>query len=334
MGLFKRQRNRPPRRYSHHATKQRAPSRLPVRPGRVIAIAAAVVAVITLALVWGNHLKRASDRHRADMEAGIWTLDAETAVPRPVTVPDIRAKEIKPEGNVGDILIAGKHGGVMLPLLTDGVVNYRSAVAAEAGLAVATDAPSIAEDVARVQKRGLRVIGIFPVTCFSTPDTATLTYRRGLALSLLREFAEAGMDELLLIGLPAGKDTLDRQAVDFLTELGALLSDLPSPPAVGVALSLSAFAGEIDADGEILYAGELSPGRIAAACDYLALDLRDRTVEELEALLPRLPFAYVRHSLRMLVSADSDGAVGALLDHGFERVFEMRYTIASGNEDT
>ncbi len=326
MALFKRQKNRPPRRYSHHATKQRAPSRVLAHPGRIVAAVAAAVAVIVLALLWGNYLKQESDRYRADREAGIWTLDAETAVPRPVTVPDIRAKEIKPEGNVGDILIAGKHDGVMLPLSTDGVINYRSAIAEEAGLPIATDAPSLAEDVARVQNRGLRVIAVFPVTCFEASDTATQIYRRGLTLSLLRECAEAGVDDLLLMGLPAGKDALDRRTVDFLTELNALLSELPSPPAVGVALSLSAFAGEIDADGEILYAGELSPGRIAAACDYLALDLRDRTATELEAILPRLQFAYVRHSLRMLVSSDTDGAVGVLLDHGFERVFEMRYT--------
>ena len=315
-------------------TKKRAGLRPPEHPGRMIAIVAAAVGVIILALVWGSHLKAKSDAYRAAQEAGEWLLDRETVTPLPVSVPDLRAVEITPEGNVGDILIAGKHDGVILPLYDGtGTMAYRFAIGEAAGLATVPDAPLLADDVARVSRRGLRVIGVFTVTCFDAPDTAAFAYRRGLDLAMLYECAAAGVDDILLIGLPAGDESRDRRTLDFLAELKELLAPLESKPAVGVAIEPLALSnGDVDENGRPLYAGNPTPARLRGGCDYMALDLRNHTSEEIGDMLPGLQYAYVRHSLRLLLDREATDTVEDVLSHGFERVFELRPTPEAEDE--
>ncbi len=317
---------RTPRRYRRHSTKRRQIFRPPTHPGRLIAIIAAILAVIVLALVWGNALKRQSDAYRADQEAGKWTLPPdEDPTGENVAVPHIRAYEIAPEGNTGDIVIAGKHGGVLLPLRdADGSLHYLSDTANAAGVVFPSDAPSLEDDTARIQRRELHVTGIFHVTCLHEKTLSMQTYLRGLELSLLCEYAASGIDDILLVGLPFGTDEQDALSVAFLKEVKALLHSLESPPTIGVALPLSAFETISDEDGESLYAGNISPSRMALVADYSALDLRDKTAEEMDDLLPRLSYIYRRHTLRMMVSQADPTVAEDLISHGFDRVFEMK----------
>ncbi len=307
------------------STKKRAVFRPPQHPGRLIAIALIAVTVVSGALVWGNVLKERSDAYRADQEAGRWTLPPTPESNRPTIVPEVQLLEIKPEGNVGDILINNSHDGVLLPLRdSSGRLNYLSNTATEAGIPVSDGAPELSADVARVRRRGLHVSGVFYVSCFSESTVSLQTYHRGLELALLCEYALAGMNDLLLLGLPSGDDTADAMTIAFLNELDTLLSTLENPPAVGVALPLTSLEGEPDESGTPVYAGEMTPGRIALACDYLALDLRDQSAEDMDALLPRLSYAYMRHELRLLTD-ESNGAIAKdLFSHGFRRIFEMK----------
>jgi hypothetical protein len=294
----------------------------------IVPVLAAVLSVAA-ALVLGTHLKAKSDAHREQVQRGEWILEDTVTPLSPVSVPDIRAISIKPEGNVGDILIAGKHGGVILPLCgDDGVPLYASKVANAAGMAVSAAAPSLPDDVARVSRRGLNVTVVYTVTCFSTPDAAVAAYRRGLDLALLLECAEAMPGDILLLGLPSGSDANDRRAAEFLTELSALFAGLPTPPAIGVALPPSAFAARSDSGDETdtdtpLYAGTLSPARLLTYCDYLAMDLRAMSAVGVTTLLPNIRYAYTRYSLRLLVNQTDREAVAAALDAGYGRVFEM-----------
>ena len=313
-----------PKRYRRRSTKRRHIFRPPAHPGRLLAILLAVIGVVIAALIWGNILKRQSDAYRAAAEEDAWTLspDAQADLPT-ATVPAIRAYEIAPEGNVGDIVIGGAHGGVILPLRdSDGTLYYRAEAASRAGITGNT--VSLTEDVARIVRRDLRVIGVFHVTCFGEESASMQTYVRGLELSLLCEYAASGIDDILLVGLPCGDNASDALSVTFLEELKSLCSPLPKAPAIGVALSLSSLEGKTDEGGKPLYAGDISPARLARASDYLALDLRYRSTEEIDDLLPNLAYAYGRHGLRMMVDKKSPTAKDELLGHGFTRVFEMK----------
>jgi hypothetical protein len=326
MAIRKRQESREQKRYTRRATKKRGAG-VSVRPWKIVTVMLCGIAGIVLALVLGNYLGARSDALREEGSRNDWMLDTSTPTLAPTEVPDIRAVAIKPEGNVGDILIAGKHGGVILPLCGEtGIPRYASAVGKAAGLSIDPNAPSLADDIARVSRRGLNVTAVYALTCFTTPDTATAAYRRGLDLALLRECAEASPDDILLLGLPCGSDDADRRALTFLQEWNALLADLPPRPAIGAALPPSAFAENSHASEEEtqpLYAGSLSPARLRTACDYLAMDLRSMSAVGVGTLLPDIQFAYMRHSLRLLVNIHDREAVEAPLSHGFERVFEM-----------
>lgn len=343
MPFRKRREPRDSQRLARGSTRKRARARSVIRPWQILIPVLCGLTGIVLALALGNYLHKRSDEYREDASRNDWLAGDEPVESIPVAVPDIRAVRIKPEGNVGDILIAGKHGGVILPLCgDDGVPLYDSKVAAAAGMAVPSDAPSLTDDVARVSKRGLNVTVVYTVTCFSTPDPAVAAYRRGLDLALLRECADARPHDILLIGLPSGSDTNDRRAVEFLTELDALLADLSAAPAVGVALPPSAFTAQSGTDEATdgnsqdapLYAGTLSPARILSFCDYIAMDLRAMSSVGVSTLLPEIRYAYGRYSLRLLVNVNDRETVDAALEAGFGRVFEMEPPpAASGSED-
>ncbi len=354
MPLRKRKEPRNSQRISRGSTKKRGRLKGVIRPWQIVTLVLCALTGVVLALVWGNHLKAKSDAYRDEQALGDRTVDNSITSPIPVDVPDIRAVEIQPEGNVGDILIAGKAGGVILPLCGgDGVPLYASRVGTAAGMVVAPNAPSLSDDIARISRRGLNVTVVYTVTCFSTPNTAEATFRQGLDLALLRECAEARPNDILLLGLPSGNDGSDRRAVEFLNELNTLLADLPARPAVGVALPPSAFAsdtltrgdgftqGNVSAEADTaletaerpLYAGEISPARILSACDYLAMDLRSMSAVGVSTLLPDIQFPYVRYSLRLLVNIHDRDAVENALKRGYGRVFEMEPPPAVSGED-
>lgn len=356
MPLRKRKEPRDSRSLARGSTKKRAKLRETVRPWQVVTLILCGLTGIILALVLGNYLQSRSDAYREEQAGNQWLSGGEVSPSRPATVPEFSAVAIKPEGNVGDILIAGKHGGVILPLCgDDGIPLYTSRVADAAGMAVNTEAPSLTEDIIRVSKRGLNVTVIYTVTCFSTPNSAVAAYRRGLDLALLRECAEARPNDILLLGLPSGNDTADRRAAEFLSELKALLADLPAAPAIGVALPPSAFAGdsltgsdgfahgsEAESDSSegntanrALYAGNLSPARLLSFCDYIAMDLRAMSAVGVSTLLPDIAYAYGRYSLRLLVNIHDREAVDAAYKQGYTRVFETEPPpVPSGSDET
>ena len=126
-------------------------------------------------------------------------------------------------------------------------------------------------------------------------------------------------------GLPAGDEIADGLATAFLADLKALLAELESPPALGVALLPACFTveGETETEAGSPYAGSLTPARMLNVCDYVAMDLRDCDASEVASILPRIPYAYVRYSLRLLLDRNTPAAVEDTLSHGFTRIFEM-----------
>ena len=326
MPLRKKKEPRDSQHYARGSTKKRTRRKKFIRPWQILVPTLCALAGIALALVLGNYLQAKSDEYRENQGDGDWLTPAETVESIPVPVPDIRAVRISPEGNVGDILIEGNYGGVILPLCDSaGVPLYASKVATAAGMAVSASAPSLTEDVSRISRRELHVTVVYTVTCFSSPDAAVSAYRRGLDLALLRECAEARPGDILLLGLPSGSDTADRQAMEFLSELEALLADLPAAPAIGVALPPSAFASgnAEDTSDTPQYAGNLSPARLLTYCDYVAMDLRSMSAVGIATLLPDIHYAYVRYSLRLLLNVQDQVAVSNTLEKGFDRIFEM-----------
>lgn len=340
MAIRRKQETREQKRYTRSSTNHGFVLKRPAHLGVVIVIAVGVLAVIILALLCGNYLKERSDAYREAVSNREWSVGEPAEPMKPVTVPDIRAISIQPGGNVGDILIAGKHGGVILPLGSiRQTLCYPSEVGARANIPTETASPELSEDVKRIRNRDLNVTCTFILTCFSEQEASMSAYVRGLELAILYEYAGAGMNDLLLFGLPSGTKEADTEAVTFLQELRTLLSDLPDPPAIGVVLPLAAYQTDetytpsndpemdeiagIPEDALPQYAGNMTPGRILLGCDYLALDLGSMESADIDAVLPHIRYAYVRYSLRILLPMRASSSVSNALERGFERIFEI-----------
>ena len=339
MAIRRKQETREQKRFTRSSTNRGFVLKRPAHLGALIAITLTVLAVVALALLCGSYLKEKSDAYREAVSNRDWNVGEPAEPLKPTTVPDIRAISIRPGGNVGDILIAGKHDGIILPLGSiRSTLCYPSEVGARAQIPVETESPELSDDVKRIQNRDLNVTCTMTLTCFSEQDASMAAYVRGLELAILHEYARAGMNDLLLFGLPCGTKEADTDAVAFLQELRALLLDLPDPPAIGVALPLAAFQTDetytpsndpamdemagIPEDAPPQYAGNMTPGRILWGCDYLALDLGSMESEGIDAVLPHIRYAYVRYSLRILVPMRASAAISSALERGFERIFE------------
>lgn len=319
------------RRYTRGSMKKRIVLRRPAHLGLLLAILIGALAVIAAALLWGSYLKEKSDAYRDSLQNGEWTVDEETATPYPVDVPSLRARGMWPLDSIGSTLVDSQYGGVILPLnQPSGEVYYSTAVDEAAGKEPLLIGADLASDVAKLKNRGFYVICTYTVTCFEATDVSMRAYLRGLDLARLSAYARAGADDLLLMGLPSGDSAKDAEAVDFLRELNRLLTDTGTRPAIGVALPLSAFssdetsaADEAEEGTTPLYAGNLTPGRMLTACDYLAMDLTAESVQTLETILPRIQYAYVRYSLRLMLDREDEEVTEEALAHGFDRLLEV-----------
>lgn len=314
----------PSAHFARRATRRASlRDRDPRRFKRTVGIILGCVAVVVLALIWGNHLKKESDARRAAEEADQWLLEEATAVPIPVAVPSVNAgwaapsQKMQTSRDLTYSAVTFSLGSCLTPQ------PYRVALPEASGLSVTEGAPDLESEVRRFKNAGLYVIGVFTVTSFDTNDMTERTLRRGQEMALLSLYAKAGIDDLLLLGLPTGNDTADASAVSYLREVEALLASIPvSVPAVGVALYPTAFVGETPAeDGSLVYAGSLTPGRMLAVCDYLALDLRE-TGGGTAALLKEMQYAYVRYDLRLLTPLSQPEIAEAAATHGFSRIWE------------
>lgn len=298
-------------------------NRDPQRWRRILLISVCAVAVIIAALIWGGCLKAESDARRAAEEAGEWLLEQETAMPIPVAVPDHNAGYAAPNTKMQTTQDV-RYGAVTFDLGSClSPLPYSVELPALAGMSVSDGAPTLVSEVKRFQNAGLYVIGVFTVTSFDTQDVTERTLRRGLEMTLLSLYAKAGVDDILLVGLPSGSDTADRSATAYLLDVEALLASIPvSVPSVGVVLPPAAFVGEVAEDGSLVYAGSLTPGRMLTVCDYLALDLRG-TGDTAHTLLQDMQYAYVRYNLRLLTSLSEPEAAEAAVAHGFSRILEF-----------
>ena len=334
----------PAKKYRHKSTRRFVSAsprmRRPRRPGAfrpLIILCVVAVLTVTVALIWGSALKRRSDAYRESVEPDAWTLGEEVPALPSLTVSDFRGVSLSPGQSVDGVTAAGKYSGVVLTLSPDasGCLPYRLPLAEGSALTTAEGAPALESEVSRLHRAGLTVAGVFTVRCLGsdyTADPALAAYQRGLELGLLVNIANAGVDDILLVGLPYGNDNADARTLNFLTDLKQSLGYADHQPAIGVAMGPDGFAArpeevtensdaspESESNGQ-LYAGRLTPGRMLTVCDYLALDLRGYEAVSAEAVLKNIRYAYARYALRLL--CDDPTVTEEAEQHGFTRIME------------
>lgn len=313
------------RRYSAGATRRHRYSPSPGFWRRVLLIAGGCILTVAVALCWGSALKRRSDAHREAELAGNWTAETGASLPQ-VNAPEVRGLLVEPGGRPGNTLRNADSAILWLSEDENGLLLYATAPAEAAGQAVAQGAPTLKSEISRLHGAGRRVIGLFEVQCLSGQEGASATaLRRGLELSLLTSAAEAGADELLLIGCPWGTDEADARSLTLLRELKALLAEVAPSVVLGVALPADAFrrtegetlpaalsdSSDASDTAQPAYNGWLTPGRFLSVCDCLALDIRTLSIDKADDLLRGFRTSYARYGLRLLIT---DTAISELAD--------------------
>lgn len=304
------------RSYARHSTRRGSTPHDPRRVGRAVAVIAGVAVVLGGALLWGSMLKAKSDAYRASQEAGGWTVEAETVEPVKTEGPKGNAISTKIDEWVdhdydGAILYLGSGGEEQVPFASDTLDV--------AGIAHGTS--SLSTEVDRLHDNGFTVTGVFRVTSLTEEDAAVAAYRKGLELALVTEFARAGLDDLLLLGVPGGNEATDAAVVAYLRDVKAAVNDVTHKMAVGVCLTPADFY-HVEQDQNV-YSDHLTPGRMLTACDYLAVDLTESD-GELEAMLKDLQYPYARYGLRLLLNGEDEAAEDVATTHGFERFMLYR----------
>ena len=309
----------PGARLARRATRRTSlHGRRPILKKQVFIWGAACLVTVIAALVWGNYLKAESEALRHAESAGEWSLDTGLAIPLPVDAPEYHAGFAAPTQKMQTTqkldydAATFDLGSCVSPL------PYAVELPSASRMTVADGAPALASETGRFHRANLSVVGVFTVTSSEAANQAEEQLLRGMELSLLTLYAEAGIDSILLLGL--SQNTATAQA--YLAEVKALLASVAPSVSVGAALPPNAFEGAADTSDTPAYAGNPVPGQILAACDYLALDLRN--CQDPDAILAYVSYAYMRYTLRLLTPLESPEVAAAAIEHGFGRIWEYR----------
>ena len=329
-------------RYNRNSTKRRWIARPLKHPFRLLFSVVGCLAVIVTAVVWGNILQRKSEQYRADREAGRWQVDAEVSadsLPVVRDVPAVKAWPLEPQDGLNDFY-SGRYSAATLWLCRDDKsLPYESEVGTAAGYTCG-DGP-LSRETKKLHNNNLRAVGVFTVHSLSTPsDSTALTYyRMQTELAILEEYAAAGLDELLLVGLPTDTDSIET-SLEFVREVRKRLPD-ENAPLLGIGASPALMATAMD--------GSALPAYCLTVCDFLALDLTDPSLysqyagepditlpetgdetpdantdsptftSELSRLLYHYRYPYVRYNLRLLFTDEQKALAEEAADYGFDR---------------
>ena len=282
---------------------------------RILVITASALIIFALSLVLGHYLRAqvAALPPRGDMPADLLSgqLPADTSDASEVS---IMASHL-PLGELADAasidaaveaLTLGSREAVSLCLRdAAGEVHFRSTVAqgltgqAPAGLDLAMLVPALRE-------AGIYCSAVFAVTSFAEPDAVSHELQRAYEVSLAAEIGAAGVDELLLTGLPVTVDTLDA----VTAYLDAIAAQLPETVQLAIAVPPELVEG---ASGTVL------SKQLSQYADTIALDLRgvapaagQSLAEATSAILADASLYFSKYNMRVLLPATEDAVFSEL----------------------
>ncbi len=117
---------------------------------------------------------------------------------------------------------------------------------------------------------GARVCAYMYVTAFEFEDKYERDVMKAYEIALVREIAESGAEDILLLGLDVTEDNID-EIEEFVARTAISAGNVQ----IGVAVDEETLALTED---EVYFAA-----RLRSACDYLAFDLTDLTVSDGES---------------------------------------------------
>lgn len=276
------------RRYGTYGERKRSPW---------IIIAICVLTALIITIVIGNLLKAWLDdeTYRA-------LTEGTTEPPIEEETPPAAHKQVRANayvlGENTDHLWEAPEVSILINT-PDGTVCYPSPVVSYYGFSY-TGKTTLSEGFEELSAVASYVSGVFYPRAYRL-ESADLRYAEtAKEAALLREFLEAGGNEIVLVGLPWDSETVDRDVLlTYVRDLRSILGDTP----IGVAIPLS-----IANDGK----NWRLLAKLEETCNFCLLDLREaddtRTPEEWLA-----DYNYFRkqYAMRLLLGANQTDLVDA-----------------------
>lgn len=277
---------------------------------RILVVAVSAVIIFALSLMLGNYLRAqvAAIPPRGDMPDALLSgqLPADTSDASEVSImasnlPLGKLADAAAIDTVVEELTLGSREAVSLCLRdAAGEVHFRSTVAqgltgqAPAGLDLTLLLPALRD-------AGIYTSAVFAVTSFAESDSVARELQRAFEISLAAEIGTAGVDELLLTGLPVTVDTLD----DITAYISEVAAQLPEDVQLAVAVPPELVEG---ASGTVL------SKQLSQHADTIALDLRGLTPDEgktypeaVSAIFADASLYFSKYNMRVLLP-DTDDA--------------------------
>lgn len=171
----------------------------------------------------------------------------------------------------------------------DGAMLYTSEVSRYLGFAESGQT-SLTEGMTELYTAVPYLCGVFYPQAFQQEQSNLFYAETAKEAALLHEIANAGVSELLLVGLPLDAEHLS-QTIAYLTQIREALGEIP----LGVAVPLSAM--------ETAQSWELLP-YLQKAVSYLALDLQSADESESETVMLSANYYLVGYKMRLLLASD------------------------------
>lgn len=144
---------------------------------------------------------------------------------------------------------------------SDGFITYHSKVDVFFGEDTKMGSRDLSVEVESIRKKGGYVCAYIYSDAMSEDDGYLREIKKSYELALIREAAESGVDDILMVGLEIDSENLV-EAEDFVNRASIAAKDA----AFGVLLSVDSFKQD-GGEGK-------NAKRISAVCDYVAIDLR------------------------------------------------------------
>ncbi len=278
--------------------------------GRILVIVISAVIIFALSLLLGNYLRAqvAALPPRGEMPDSLLSgqLPADTSDASEVSImaSNLPLGELidatAVEAMVEELTLGSREAVSLLLRDAAGEVQFRSTVA-QGLTGQASDRLELAQLIPPLRDAGIYTSAVFAVTSFAEADSVARELQRAFEVSLAAEIGEAGVDELLLTGLPVSVDTLD----DITAYIGEIAAQLPETVQLAVAVPPELVRG---ASGTVL------SKQLSQCTDTIALDLRglipaadESYPEAVSAIFAEASLYFSKYNMRVLLP-DADDA--------------------------
>ena len=153
-----------------------------------------------------------------------------------------------------------------------GELGFVSSTAIDAGIAQNSSNISLADEMLYVHNLGGYACAYIYSTAFDCEDKYLREIYKAYELALIREAAECGVDDILIVGLDVNADNI-AEIEKYVSDAAVAADKAP----LGVLASREIV---LKANDGVYFAS-----RILAVCDYLALDLRELDVNEMTSTI-------------------------------------------------